>query len=89
MSSGIPILGTVTKKCHVERTGNKKFKIILTQGMNRQIRRMCSYLGYEVTSLKRIRILNIELGDLEPGGYRDVSDEERRILFETIGHPKE
>ncbi|MCL2013255.1 MAG: pseudouridine synthase [Cystobacterineae bacterium] len=65
MGSGVPILGTMTKKCHVERIGSRKFRIILTQGMNRQIRRMCERLNYEVTSLKRVRIINIELGDLK------------------------
>ena len=84
MGSGVPVLGTVTKRCAVERIGNKKFRIVLTQGMNRQIRRMCEHLGYEVTSLKRIRILNIELGGLKEGGYRDLTKEEKRILFGII-----
>jgi len=89
MGSGVPILGTMTKKCSVERTGNKKFKIILTQGMNRQIRRMCEYLGYEVVSLKRVRILNITLGDLKEGEYRHVTEDERKTLFGMIGHCSE
>ena len=89
MSNGVPILGTVTKKCFAERTGNKKFRIILTQGMNRQIRRMCEHLGSDVISLKRIRILNIELGDLKEGEYRSVSKEEKKVLFEMIRHSRE
>ena len=89
MRSGVPILGTVTKECSVERIGNKKFKIILTQGMNRQIRRMCEYLGYEVISLKRVRILNIELGDMKEGEYRNVTKEEMNVLFGIIRHSSE
>ncbi|MCL1984532.1 MAG: 23S rRNA pseudouridine(2604) synthase RluF [Methanomassiliicoccaceae archaeon] len=84
MSAGVPILGTMTKKCSVERIGSKKFRIILTQGMNRQIRRMCEHLGYEVTALKRVRILNITLGDLKEGEYRNVTKQERKVLFGTI-----
>lgn len=80
MGNGIPILGTVTRKCEVEQTGEKSFRIILTQGLNRQIRRMCEYLGYRVKKLKRIRVMNIELGDLKPGEYREVTDLEERIL---------
>ncbi|MCL2607970.1 MAG: pseudouridine synthase [Methanomassiliicoccaceae archaeon] len=89
MSSGVPVLGTVTKKCHAERIGSRKFRIILTQGMNRQIRRMCEYLGFEVVSLKRVRILNIELGNLREGEYRDVSKEEKSVLFNLIKNSKE
>ena len=84
MSSGIPVLGTMTKRCFIERIGSKKFRIILTQGLNRQIRRMCEHLGYEVTSLKRVRILNIMLGDLKEGEHRNVTKEERKALFEMI-----
>lgn len=76
MSSGIPILGTYTKKCKVEKIDNHSFKIVLTQGLNRQIRRMCDYLGYEVTSLTRIRIMNIQLDPLEPGQWRLLTNEE-------------
>lgn len=75
MSNGIPILGATTKKCFVEQTKPSEFKIILTQGMNRQIRRMCEYLGYEVTKLKRTRIMNITL-DLIEGQWRDLKAEE-------------
>ncbi|MFY7669690.1 23S rRNA pseudouridine(2604) synthase RluF [Tenacibaculum sp. MEBiC06402] len=73
MSNGIPILGTVTKKCKVEKINNTTFKIILTQGLNRQIRRMCEYLGYEVIKLKRTRIMNVELGNLKVGEWRELS----------------
>jgi 23S rRNA pseudouridine2604 synthase len=76
MSSGIPILGTYTKKCKVEKIDNHTFKIVLTQGLNRQIRRMCDYLGYEVTSLTRIRIMNIQLEPLEAGQWRLLTEEE-------------
>jgi len=75
MSNGIPILGTVTNKCFVEQLGPKTFRIILTQGLNRQIRRMCEYLNYRVTQLKRIRIMNIDL-DLPLGKWRDLRPEE-------------
>jgi 23S rRNA pseudouridine2604 synthase len=72
MSGGVPILDTVTRKCEVEKIGQYEFRIILTQGLNRQIRRMCEYLGYEVKRLKRIRIMNIEL-DLPVGKYRELT----------------
>lgn len=75
MRSGVPILDTVTKKCVVKQLGPKKFKIILTQGLNRQIRRMCEHLGYRVRTLKRIRIMNITL-DIPVGKYREFTPEE-------------
>ncbi len=75
MSNGIPILGTVTKKCHVEALGKNKFKIILTQGLNRQIRRMCEYLDYRVTKLQRVRIMNVVL-DMPVGKWRDLTEKE-------------
>lgn len=75
MGSGIPILDTVTRKCKVEQVSKFVFRIILTQGLNRQIRRMCEYLDYEVTALKRIRIINISL-DVAVGRYRDLTDAE-------------
>ena len=84
MADGIPILGTITKKCFVEQTGRFEFRIILTQGLNRQIRRMCEYLDYRVVKLKRIRIMNIELGDLPEGEYRDFTTEEFRELNRMI-----
>ena len=75
MSSGVPILDTVTRKCEVEKLGHHTFKIILTQGLNRQIRRMCEFLDYDVTSLKRVRIMNISL-DISVGQWRDLTSEE-------------
>lgn len=84
MSNGVPILDTVTRKCKVEKIGKFKFRIILTQGLNRQIRRMCEYLGYKVTRLERVRVMNIHLGDLKPGQYRQVSQKEMDELFELI-----
>ncbi|WP_055669244.1 23S rRNA pseudouridine(2604) synthase RluF [Desnuesiella massiliensis] len=76
MSKGVPILGTVTKKCFVKKEGKYIFRIILTQGMNRQIRRMCQTLGYEVNKLERIRIMNVRLGELPIGKWRYLSDKE-------------
>ena len=79
MSNGIPILGTVTKKCKVEQITKFEFKITLTQGLNRQIRRMCEYLDYEVKRLKRIRIMNINL-DVPVGKWRDMTPQELKEL---------
>lgn len=84
MAGGVPILDTITRPCKIEKIGKKTFRIILTQGLNRQIRRMCEYLGYEVVKLKRIRVMNIELGDLPMGTYRDVTDEEKCVLYKMI-----
>ncbi|MHB0755808.1 23S rRNA pseudouridine(2604) synthase RluF [Polaribacter sp. M15] len=84
MSSGIPILGTVTKKCKVEKVSEKVFKIILVQGLNRQIRRMCEYLGFEVTKLKRTRIMNVELGNLKAGDWRELTQEELKEINKMI-----
>lgn len=75
MKEGVPILNTITKKCEVEQIDTMSFRIVLTQGLNRQIRRMCEYLGYEVKKLKRIRILNIKL-DLPVGKWRDLTTDE-------------
>lgn len=75
MSNGVPILDTVTKKCKVERISRFEFSIVLTQGLNRQIRRMCEYLDYNVTALKRIRIMNVSL-DIPAGTWRDLTKEE-------------
>lgn len=83
MSNGVPILDTVTRKCKVEKISSTTFKIILTQGLNRQIRRMCEYLGYEVTALKRIRIINISL-DIPVGRFRDLTDAEIKELNQLI-----
>ena len=80
MSNGIPILGTVTQKCLVEKISAKIFKIVLTQGLNRQIRRMCEYLDYEVTKLKRTRIMNVELGYLQAGDWRELTEEEMKEI---------
>ncbi|KQR92408.1 23S rRNA pseudouridine synthase F [Chryseobacterium sp. Leaf180] len=79
MRNGVPILDTVTKKCEVERIDDMTFRIVLTQGLNRQIRRMCEHLGYEVRKLKRIRIMNIKL-DLPLGKWRDLTEEEFSTL---------
>ena len=75
MRNGIPILGTVTNKCEVDQIDTLSFRIVLTQGLNRQIRRMCEFLGYEVKKLKRIRIMNIKL-DLPVGKWRDLTPAE-------------
>lgn len=80
MSAGVPILDTVTKPCTVEITGPTQFKIILTEGMNRQIRRMCQHFGYNVINLKRIRIMNIKL-DLPVGQYRNLTQKELNELM--------
>lgn len=84
MAGGVPILDTVTRPCRVRKVGKYTFSIVLTQGMNRQIRRMCEALGYQVKDLVRTRILNIELGNLKEGEYRRVSDEELNELYERI-----
>jgi len=76
MSNGIPMLGTVTKKCFVRQEGGRRFRIILVQGLNRQIRRMCEYLGYEVQKLSRVRIMNISLEGIAPGKWRYLSEAE-------------
>ena len=83
MSNGVEILGTTTKNCYVKKLGQKKFKIILTQGLNRQIRRMCEELGYRVQSLKRVRIMNIKL-DIPIGKYREFTKEELLELNELL-----
>lgn len=88
MSDGVPILDTVTRKCFVKKESKHTFRIILTQGLNRQIRRMCEYLGYNVTKLKRERIMNIHLKDLPIGKYRDLTKEELRTLNELITDSK-
>lgn len=83
MGNGIPILDTVTRKCYVEEMSKDSFKIILTQGLNRQIRRMCEYLGYDVVALKRIRIINISL-DVALGRYRELTAAEITQLNQLI-----
>lgn len=84
MANGVPILDTVTRKCKIEKVGKFKFRIILTQGLNRQIRRMCEYCGFKVTRLVRIRVMNIKLGDLKVGQYRNVTEKEIAELYELI-----
>ncbi|MBU9726088.1 pseudouridine synthase [Diplocloster modestus] len=84
MAGGIPILDTVTRKCEVQKLDKYRFRIVLTQGLNRQIRRMCEYLGYRVAALTRVRIMNIRLGNLKPGAYRKVTPQEWRTLQELI-----
>ncbi|MFI3283426.1 MAG: 23S rRNA pseudouridine(2604) synthase RluF [Rikenellaceae bacterium] len=84
MSSGIKILGTVTKPCKVEVEGANKFRIILTQGLNRQIRRMCESLGYNVERLKRVRIMNIKLSPLATGQWRELESREMEKLFASL-----
>jgi len=80
MRSGVRIMGRLTKKCYVEKTYEDQFKIVLTQGLNRQIRRMCNSLGYRVTKLKRIRVMDIEL-DTKVGEYRFLDENEIKQLF--------
>jgi 23S rRNA pseudouridine2604 synthase len=87
MGAGVPILDTVTRKCLVEQTGRFTFRIVLTQGLNRQIRRMCAFLGYEVKALKRIRIMNIGL-DMPSGKWRHLSEKELEELHALIATSK-
>lgn len=84
MSNGIPILDTVTKACKVTKTGKSKFTITLTQGLNRQIRRMCEYLDYKVVKLKRVRIMHLELNDLPEGKWRYLHENEVKILMKVL-----
>ncbi len=83
MSNGVPILDTVTRKCEVEQTGRFIFRIVLTQGLNRQIRRMCEYFDYEVVKLKRVRIMNVKL-DLPAGRWRDLTKAELREINRLV-----
>ena len=85
MSAGVPILDTVTLPCRVRRTGEKSFNIILVQGLNRQIRRMCEALGCNVVRLRRIRIMNVRLGAMRPGQWRELSEEELSGLMGRLG----
>lgn len=84
MGNGVPILGTVTKKCRVTKLNDFTFSIVLTQGLNRQIRRMCEYLDYRVVALKRIRIMNISLGNLKKGEYRHFTAAELKELRRLV-----
>ena len=85
MGNGVPILDTVTRKCFVKQTDKKKFKIILTQGLNRQIRRMCEYLEYDIRKLKRVRIMNINL-DIPIGEYRNFTARELNQINQSVEH---
>ncbi|MER1882580.1 23S rRNA pseudouridine(2604) synthase RluF [Proteus mirabilis] len=84
MGAGVPILGQKTKKCKVKKEAAMVFRITLVQGLNRQIRRMCEYFGYEVTKLERIRIMNVSLAGLPVGEWRDLTDDELIKLFDAI-----
>ncbi len=83
MAAGVPILGTVTNPCKVTQVGRNTFRIVLTQGLNRQIRRMCEHFGYTVRSLQRVRIMHIRLGDLPLGKWRNLTPEELRGLVRS------
>ncbi len=83
MASGVPILDTVTKKCFVKATGSHSFRIILTQGLNRQIRRMCEHFGYHVRTLRRVRIMNVTL-DVPLGRWRYLSDREVKDIYKMV-----
>ena len=85
MGNGVPILDTVTRKCFVKQTDKNKFKIILTQGLNRQIRRMCEYLEYDIRKLKRVRIMNINL-DIPIGEYREFTARELNQINQSVEH---
>ena len=80
MMAGVPILDTVTLPCRVRRTGERSFNIIIVQGLNRQIRRMCEALGANVTHLRRIRIMNLKLGNMKPGEWRELTQKELNAL---------
>lgn len=84
MSNGIPILGTVTKNCKVTRLNDFTFNIVLTQGLNRQIRRMCEFLNYDVTKLQRTRIMNVELANLQIGAWRELTSKEMDIINKMV-----
>jgi 23S rRNA pseudouridine2604 synthase len=89
MANGVPVLDRISAKCLVEKTGKYSFRIILTQGLNRQIRRMCEYFGYHVRMLKRVRIMNITLDGLESGKYRLLTEKEETELRKLIKNGKE
>ncbi|MGQ8775555.1 23S rRNA pseudouridine(2604) synthase RluF [Serratia sp. NA_112.1] len=84
LGAGVPMLGTVTKKCKVKKEAPFVFRIVLVQGLNRQIRRMCEHFGYEVTKLERTRIMNVSMTGLPPGEWRDLTDDELVELFKSI-----
>lgn len=84
MGNGVPVLDTITAKCFIIKESAYIFKIILTQGLNRQIRRMCEYLNYEVTKLKRTRIMNISLNNIPPGKWRNLTHEELAEIMRMV-----
>ncbi|MNJ71636.1 Ribosomal large subunit pseudouridine synthase F [compost metagenome] len=86
MSEGVRILGTMTRPCQVTRITERVFRIILTEGKNRQIRRMCSALGYEVRKLQRIRIMNIHLGNQATGSWRELTPQEKQELGAALNY---
>ena len=86
MRNGVKIMGTMTNKCFVKQEGDQRFRIILTQGLNRQIRRMCEALCYRVTSLKRIRIMNISISGLAVGKWRYFTIPEINSISEMVRH---
>lgn len=85
MSSGVPVLDKITAPCRVQKLSDQLFRIVLIQGLNRQIRRMCEYFGYKVLALKRVRVMNILLGDLQRGTYREVTPKEMEELRRLLG----
>lgn len=85
MENGVPVLDRITAPCKTEKINRFSFRIILTQGLNRQIRRMCEYFGYHVVKLRRVRIMNICLGALKRGEYRELTEEERVKLYQAAG----
>ena len=84
MSEGVPILDTITRKCFVKKEASHVFTIILTQGLNRQIRRMCEYLGYSVNKLKRVRIMNVTLSGLPVGKWRNLTEDEMKFINDAV-----
>lgn len=88
MSRGVVILGSKTKPCRMTRVGRNRFRIVLTEGRNRQIRRMCQALGYRVTNLHRLRIMHITMKGLGVGAWKELTTEEREQLLEAVGRPK-
>lgn len=86
MAGGVPILDTVTNPCEVEAINDRTFRIILTQGLNRQIRRMCEHFGYRVRTLKRVRIMSLRLGDLPTGRWRELTPQEKNELSQELNY---
>jgi 23S rRNA pseudouridine2604 synthase len=84
MANGVPMMGVTTRKCKIVQEGPTVFRIVLVQGLNRQIRRMCEYFGYEVTKLERVRIMNISLKGLPLGDWRDLTETEMNTLYSLI-----